>query len=171
VAPQIRRFASRDRTQLIQTIDAVCGEGRWMSTTRFEPTPAWTHALEEPDCVNHLLLVVEDKDRVVGWCRTLPTKCQQDKQEATLGIGLLPAYRDRGIGTALVRQALAWAGGAGYQRIRLTTHPNNARAIHVFRRCGFSLTRRIDVNLLEMTCDLLPSSPGMQGENGRENYH
>lgn len=151
---QIRPFISNDHAGLIQAIDTVCGEGLWMRTTRFEPTPRWTHALEEPSCPCHLLLVVEDAGRVVGWCRTFPKEGGDEAREATLGIGLLVPYRDRGIGTALVRRSLGWAKDVGCQSVRLTTHPDNARAIHIFTRCGFVFTRSVDEDLLEMTCDL-----------------
>jgi len=151
---QIRPFAPDDHPGLIQAIDAVCGEGRWMSTTRFEPTPNWTHALEEPCCPCHLLLVAEDAGYVVGWCRTFPVDLQNGLQDATLGVGLLPEYRDQGIGTALVRESLAWAADVCYQSVSLTTRPDNARAIHVFTRCGFVFTGQVADLLLEMTCDL-----------------
>jgi ribosomal protein S18 acetylase RimI-like enzyme len=166
---QIRRFALCDHPELIQTINTVCGEGRWMCTTRFEPTSAWVHALEEPYCSCHLLLVVEDAGRVVGWCRTFPANSENDPQEATLGVGLLPKYRDQGIGTALVRESLTWAASTGYRTVSLTTHPDNARAIHVFSRCGFAFIQQANDNLLEMACDL-SGKPITQGESSRENF-
>ena len=125
-----------------------------MSIARFEPTPAWTHALQEPECPCHLLLVVEDGAQIVGWCRAFPKDGSNDAQEVVLGIGLLPPYRDRGLGTALVRRSMAWVGEAGYRRITLTTRPDNARAIHVFRRCGFVFTGKTRDRMLEMTCAL-----------------
>jgi RimJ/RimL family protein N-acetyltransferase len=167
--PLIRPFQSGDCPGLVQAIDAVCGEGRWMKTTRFEPTPGWSHALEEPDCSCHLLLVAEDAGRVVGWCRTFPGERGNGAQEATLGIGLLSPYRDRGIGTALVRHALRWAKGAGYRRVRLTTHPDNARAIRVFARCGFVFSGHVTQDALEMACDLVSCSH-TQGEGNGERY-
>jgi len=169
VRPQIRLYAPGDRVQLIRTIDTVCGEGRWMSTGCFEPTPAWTHALRNPRCLCHLLLVVEDREHVIGWCRTFPKDGLHGVREATLGIGLLPAYRDRGIGTALVRRSLGWARNVGYQRISLTTRPDNARAIHVFTCCGFGFTGQAGDNLLEMACDL-SYQPSAQGADNCESF-
>jgi RimJ/RimL family protein N-acetyltransferase len=142
-----RRCISLDQAGLIRVIDAVCGEDRWMSTPCFQPTPAWTHALDVPECPNHLLLVVEDEGHVVGWCRIFPTA---GTREASLGIGLLQGYRDRGIGTHLARQALEWAWFAGLERVTLTSHPDNARAIHVFTRCGFGFTGRAWNGSVEM---------------------
>jgi len=150
----IRPFAITNRSALIESINAVCSEGQWMNTSRFEPTPAWTHALRETLCPDHSLLVVEDKNNVVGWCRTFPEHCPDSWSTASLGVGLLPFYRNRGIGTALVRQSLIWAGGVGLRRVRLTTYPDNARAIRAFIKCGFYFTGRTCNGSVEMACNL-----------------
>lgn len=132
----IRPFTLDDRPGLIASIDAVCGEVRWMSTSHFEPTLAWTHALVHPDCLCHSLLVVEVNQNIVGWCRMFPTQCNGTMQ-VELGIGLLAPYRLRGLGTKLVRQSLEWARQTGYDMASLQVHPANAIARHVFERCGF----------------------------------
>ncbi len=81
-----------------------------MATRRFEPTPAWLHALDAPACLCHLLLVVEDNGQVVGWCRIFP-KLEGDSAE--IGLGLLPGYRDLGYGQELMSQAFSWVTGRG----------------------------------------------------------
>jgi RimJ/RimL family protein N-acetyltransferase len=137
----IRPFAPGDLTGLTAAIDAVCGEGRWMSTRRFEPTPAWEHALGWPRCSRHLLLVAEIERTIVGWCRLFPTgPCNGFQPEVSLGIGVLQSYRDQGIGTSLVHQALRWASSSGMWSVTLSTRTNNARAIHVFEKCEFRVT-------------------------------
>ena len=118
-----------------------------MRTTRFEPTPAWEHALTEPDCPNHLLLVAHDGEQAIGWCRAFPTGAQAG---AELGIGLLPPYRNQGLGTDMVRKTLNWACGQGLARLTLTTRDDNHRAIHVFEKCGFSPTGRNEGKWIEM---------------------
>ena len=144
--PQFCHFSPPNRPGLIEAINNVCGEGHWMRTPRFQPTPAWTHALDDPGCPHHLLLVAKYIDHIIGWCRLFP----QDESTVTLGVGLLAPYRDQGIGTGLVRQALQWAWSAGLERVCLTTRPDNARAIHVFTSCGFHLTGRSHNGSLEM---------------------
>ncbi len=160
--PDLRPFTPTDQDGLVAAINAVCAEGCWMSTPRFQPTPGWQHMLESPTCPHHLLLVAEDESRIVGWCRLLPTTCADGAPEAELGIGLLPAYRGQGLGTGLVRLALAWAGATGLQRAWLTTRADNARAIHVFTRCGFHLLDVSDnrVTMMHPVCDV-----ASQGEN------
>ncbi|MGQ9803883.1 MAG: GNAT family N-acetyltransferase [Anaerolineae bacterium] len=155
-----RQFALGDDQGLAHTIDAVCQEGQWMRTLRFEPDALWEHAFTSPECRCHLLLLVEDGRDIVGWCRVFPAGGDLD---ASLGIGLLAPYRDRGIGTDLVRRALDWAGQAGYRQVRLSTRADNARAIHVFRKCGFRFTGSVNGHLLEMTCDIASEETPEEG--------
>jgi RimJ/RimL family protein N-acetyltransferase len=145
-----RSYRPDDRTSLVNVIDLVCAECPWMITRRFEPTPAWSHALSEPDCPHHLLLVAEQW-HIFGWCRLL---AEIESAEAIdLGIGLLPDYRQRGIGVALLQSALNWATSAGYQCVTLSVHPDNFYARHVFERCGFQYGAR-NPSQLVMVCDL-----------------
>jgi RimJ/RimL family protein N-acetyltransferase len=131
----IAKYRPEDREHLIAVINAVCSEGRWMHTARFNPTPRWTHALSHPECPDHLLLVPSAQGYPIGWCRVFPTDVSK---EANLGIGLLVSYRNQGLGTRLVHQAVTWAEHRGFSRLKLTTHLSNRRAIHIFEKCGFT---------------------------------
>ena len=118
-----------------------------MSTTRFEPTPAWQHALTEVHCSGHLLLVATGKGQVVGWCRAFP---YVGAGGAEIGIGLRREYRNQGLGTAILQKAVRWAYQTGFAYLRLTTRPDNTRAIHVFEKVGFLPTGRVERELIEM---------------------
>lgn len=150
----LRPYTVSDRAGLIQTINTVCSEGRWMSTTQYEPTPTWEHALQEPGCSCHQLLLAMRAGSVVGWCRIFP-KTGSMPEAASLGIGLLPPYRDQGIGTRLVRQALTWAWSVGLKRVTLLTRLDNHRAWRVFFHCGFRFTTQARDGWAEMACDYL----------------
>lgn len=133
-ACEVRPYRKEDRDELISVVDAVCAEGRWMRTGRFEPTPAWEHALANPDCPCHLLLVVVNGSRIIGWCRIFPTG---EGREGEVGLGLLAPYRNQGLGTWMLRQAIDWARKHQFSQLKLTTRTDNKRAMHVFKRCGF----------------------------------
>jgi putative acetyltransferase len=47
------------------------------------------------------------------------------------------AWRGRGIGTALLNEALRWARWVGVEKLELTVYPRNAAAIALYRRFGF----------------------------------
>lgn len=140
-----------ERETLIAGLNAICTEGCWMETLHYEPTPAWEHALAEPDCPCHLLLVVLDGNRVVGWCRAFP---DDSGDAAVIGIGFLDGYRDHGMGTRLLQETIQWANQLDFTYLKLRTRPDNARAIHVFEKLGFVPTGRIERGQMEMVCRL-----------------
>lgn len=122
-----------------------------MSTPYFQPTPEWNHALEMPTCPYHLLLVVERRGQIAGWCRLYPwSGCEDNADEVELGIGVMAEYRGNGLGKALVGQALDWVARAGVERVTLTTRAGNSRAIHLFEVCGFAVTGRDANGWIEM---------------------
>lgn len=123
-----------------------------MATPCFRPTPSWHQALKEPGCPRHLVLVAEDDGQVVGWCRLFPENCRESVGQAELGIGLLRRYRGRGLGTALVDEALRWTVGQGISRVTLTVRPDNDPATGLFEKCGFAQTGREADGWLEMAC-------------------
>jgi ribosomal protein S18 acetylase RimI-like enzyme len=54
-----------------------------------------------------------------------------------LGIGIIDAYHEAGLGRVLLRTMMAFAGEMGYPQIRLGVFTDNARAVHVYRKVGF----------------------------------
>jgi mycothiol synthase len=55
-------------------------------------------------------------------------------------VGVLPAFRGRGIGTALVQQTLAYLASRGMQSAFLFVEGNNHRARRLYERMGFRVT-------------------------------
>ena len=166
---QVRRFRMNDRPELVVAIDAVCGEGVWMCTPRFEPDACWEHALTAGACPGHLLLVAEDEHCVVGWCRLFPAQTDSHTaRQAELGIGLLPAYRDQGIGTDMLRRSLQWAQNMGLARVTLTARQDNQRALHVFGHCGFRPVETLETGEVRLAWETRLSAWPKTGTAGDE---
>ncbi len=110
-----------------------------MRTPRFEPTPAWEHALREPECPCHLLLVAAEGAYIAGWCRLFPT----DGGALELGIGVVTPFRRQGGGRALLAAALDWAS-ARKMPVMLETRTDNIPAIRLFARSGFRMVGQAD---------------------------
>ncbi|HLJ72199.1 MAG TPA: GNAT family protein [Roseiarcus sp.] len=74
---------------------------------------------------------------VVGWCdiRRLPFPSQAHR--GILGMGILPAFRGRGLGRRLLTATLTQASRAGFVRIELDVRADNARAIALYEKAGF----------------------------------
>ena len=56
---------------------------------------------------------------------------------ATLGMSVKQDWRGKGVGRALMTDALAWAPTAGIKRIELYVYARNAPAIALYERFGF----------------------------------
>lgn len=80
--------------------------------------------------------VINENDTVVGWC-DIVSRSTHPKQVGFLGIGLLPEYREHGIGRKLIEISLADAKDKGFREIRLECRTDNKRAIHVYKKLGF----------------------------------
>jgi ribosomal protein S18 acetylase RimI-like enzyme len=136
----------------VRIIDHVCAESEWMSTKKFTPTLPWLHAFSAPECKFHLLLVAENVGSLVGWCRLFPEQCKYfDIGE--LGIGLKSDYRDKKIGSNLLKLAFNWAKNIGMKRIDLSVHVDNHCAVHLFKKFNFSVVSNVNDRFL-MSADL-----------------
>ncbi|MGD0746580.1 MAG: GNAT family N-acetyltransferase [Acidimicrobiales bacterium] len=56
---------------------------------------------------------------------------------ADIGMLLIDGWRGRGLGTALLDAAIAWASGAGAHKMALEVWPHNDAGIALYRRAGF----------------------------------
>jgi ribosomal protein S18 acetylase RimI-like enzyme len=53
-------------------------------------------------------------------------------------LAVRPEHQGRGLATALVLDALKWAGSQGAHRVLVNTHVGNSRALALYRRLGFT---------------------------------
>lgn len=144
----LRPYTPKDDLRLYQVIDKVCTSVPWMSTRCFVPTPAWKHAMRTEHCLHHQLLVAECQGEIVGWSRLFPRSCELEPSQVELGIGLLAQYRNRGIGSQLMKLSLDWAKSTGFFNVILTVSLQNSIAIHVFDKCGFETDQTYDNKML-----------------------
>lgn len=87
---------------------------------------------------NSIMLVAEVDGRIIGMLGCHGGKRRAHRHNAGLGVTLLKEYRGQGIGTLLMERVIEWAKGTGVlTRMELEVYPHNARAIHVYEKCGF----------------------------------
>lgn len=93
-----------------------------------------------PNCY---LLVVIDGERVVGQLRMTGDSHIMTAHVVELSINILPAYQGRGLGTALIGRALAWARThGGVRRVQLEVLARNTDALRLYERFGFQIEGR-----------------------------
>jgi RimJ/RimL family protein N-acetyltransferase len=82
-------------------------------------------------------VVALDGERVVGSLSIRRNDQRPVRHVATLGMFVVASHRGRGIGTALMDDAVRWARDFGVERLELTVYPHNAAAIALYRKFGF----------------------------------
>jgi ribosomal protein S18 acetylase RimI-like enzyme len=80
-----------------------------------------------------------------------------DERTPELAIAVVPSARGKGIGTALLDALLARARDAGYPAISLSVDRNNAGAIELYQRHGFTRVSEDD-DSLTMLASLEPTT-------------
>ena len=83
--------------------------------------------------------VAEAAGKVVGWQSLLPCTSNPMKRHllAESSTYIAPGSQLNGIGEALLRTALAWAGSAGLQFVLAYTLVSNTAVGRLYERCGF----------------------------------
>ncbi|MBE6753108.1 MAG: GNAT family N-acetyltransferase [Ruminococcaceae bacterium] len=120
-----------------ENINAVSFEGKYLSTNNgFSLTEivAFYRYCEERGYPQ--FYVIDENERVVGWCDIVERE-GWGSDVGFIGIGLAPEYRDKGIGTKLMKHAMAVAYWRGFRTIRLDCRASNKRALHVYKKLGF----------------------------------
>ncbi len=86
---------------------------------------------------NEAVLVAERHGEIAGLLTATRGFHPAKRGVATIGIGVRPSDRGRGIGRALMAAIEAWAGGAGIHRLELTVVATNRAAIALYRSCAY----------------------------------
>ena len=99
-------------------------------------------------------LVAEAEGNVVGavWTRIMKDYGHVDDETPSFAISLIPEYRERGIGTRLMREMLLLLKEQGYKRTSLSVQKANY-AVRMYKKAGFEIADENDEEFI-MVCTL-----------------
>ncbi|MBO0735621.1 MAG: GNAT family N-acetyltransferase [Alphaproteobacteria bacterium] len=124
-------------------VDAVAHERKFLAFLEAPPLDQTTKFVLDNIALKNPQFVVLSGSGVVGWCDVIRnTSRRVYSHRGTLGIGLLPEYRGRGIGRLLMRTTIDAAWQCGMTRIDLTVRGHNANAIGLYKSLGFEMEGR-----------------------------
>ena len=122
-----------------RTLDVVARERRYLAFLEAPPIES-TRAFILGNIKRGLpQWVALSAGEVVGWCDVTPKERPVYAHGGVLGMGLLPQFRGRGIGTNLIRSVLATSRTVGLHRVELTVRENNESAIGLYKKVGFEI--------------------------------
>jgi RimJ/RimL family protein N-acetyltransferase len=147
----IRPATPEDTEAMLDVVEAVAAEGRWIGTEapidRGARAAALRASFAAPATGASFVAVDAGADgggsggggRVVGSIdlRLAPYGV------VDIGMALLDGYRGQGHGTRLLDAGLAWARSSGGHKASLQVWPHNAGAIALYERAGFQLEGRL----------------------------
>ena len=95
---------------------------------------------------NACCLVTEENSKLVGYIAAVEKRFDYRKSKyiEIENIGIIPAFRSKGIGSLLIKKCLEWARRKGFQKVYVNVYFQNQRAIKFYKKSGFS---EIDISL------------------------
>jgi RimJ/RimL family protein N-acetyltransferase len=102
---------------------SVGDERRYLRTVRRHPDAA--------------VFVAETDAGVVGRLSVARDPHPASRHVADLGLMVAAGWRRRGIGWALLEEAVAWARSSGVRKLELHVFPHNEAAIRLYERFGY----------------------------------
>jgi ribosomal protein S18 acetylase RimI-like enzyme len=130
----VRRAGVADADAVVAMLAEVAGEGRWIATEApVDLEQRRRRLLEDVEREDAIVLVAEAGGRPVGELGLHLARYGV----ADLGMAVAAGWRGRGIGSALLAEAIDQARAAGAHKIALQVWPHNAAAIALYERFGF----------------------------------
>ncbi len=84
-----------------------------------------------------LVAVAVEPDRPIGFCRTKPIAKEAPASGEVSLVGVLPAWRGRGLGRELLCWGVERLRGHGAAAVELSVEARNERALRLYERTGF----------------------------------
>jgi diaminopimelate decarboxylase len=134
-----RQARGSDARAFLAFWSAIVEEGRFVRSERVaHPLRVYRRRFDRARPGHEAHFVAVEDDRLVGHLFIQREPHPVTEHVATLAVAVALDRRGRGIGTALMREALTWAEEAGVQKIVLSVYPHNTAAIALYRRFGFT---------------------------------
>ena len=140
----IRPARPRDATAFLEAYRQVAAERRFIQTeVVVRSARSYRRRFRSSYDGDGAHLLALEGDRLVGSLSIRRDDHPATRHVATLGMFVVVDRRGRGVGTALMREAMRWAGDHGVERVELTVYPHNDAAMALYRRFGFEQEGRL----------------------------
>ncbi len=143
---KIRSATQKDVASYRQCIDAIAKERRYFFEYEASPLAEFRALIRETLRKKAPFLIAVDGERVVGFASVLLYGLPSLSHNARIGIGILPEYRDIGLGTKLTAGVLKMARGK-FDFLFLEVFAKNKRARKLYMNLGFEVCGRIKKNV------------------------
>ncbi len=137
---RVRRAVPGDAPALVALAEAVGREdGRWiLASERWRSVGDERRFLRSVQShADAAVYVAEDDGRVVGRLSLARDPHPASRHVADLGLMVAAEHRRRGVGKALLGEAVAWSRSVGIRKLELHVFPWNEPALKLYESFGF----------------------------------
>ncbi len=121
-------------------VDAVARERKFLAATTgfpLESTREFVKTIVEGNLAQYYAL---EGDLVIGWCDILPRGHEGMRHTGILAMGVLKAWRGRGIGARLLEVTIQHARQINrIERVDLEVFESNLPAVNLYKKAGFKI--------------------------------
>ncbi len=129
----------KELAELIRSVFREFGIAR-PGTVYFDPTT--DNLFELFRTPGSVYWVAEDDGTIAGGCGIFPTPCLPDGYAELVKFYLLPKWRSKGTGLALMQRCIDSAVKMGYRHLYLESLPELDKAVSMYLKSGFKFTSR-----------------------------
>jgi RimJ/RimL family protein N-acetyltransferase len=94
---------------------------------------------EDSERINHLFLVAEVNDRIIGFSRCEGNPLKRTSHKVEFGVCVLKEYWGFGIGKKFLEECIQWADNNGIKKISLNVLETNEKAVKLYQKYGFEV--------------------------------
>jgi putative acetyltransferase len=136
---QVRPARPRDARSFLDAYRSVAAERRFIHSEQVSRSAGFYRRRfrRSSDDRGMHALALDEGGAVVGSLSIRRDAHPTTRHVATLGMFVVSSHRGRGIGSALMAEAVRWARRFGIERLELTVYPHNTAALALYRRFGF----------------------------------
>lgn len=135
----IKQITEEDVEGYHHVLDVVARERQYISFLKAPPIEQTRAFVVQNIARDDPQFVARLEEQIVGWCDVSPKHQAIYAHSAVLGMGVLPDYRGRGIGKALISAALEKAFDKNIVRVELAVFSDNLNAIRLYEKFGFCI--------------------------------
>ena len=133
IVPVQEKYAGTYRACL----DVVAREKKYLAQIEALPLERVQEFVKHSVASDAIQFFAIDQEEVVGWADVFPAWAQALSHSGSLGMGIHPNYRRRGLGGRLLSACIEKAWSKGLSRIELEARVDNAAAIALYEKVGF----------------------------------
>jgi RimJ/RimL family protein N-acetyltransferase len=128
----------RHAEALRRVFDTIARERRYLPVFEAPPLDDVRRYIQDAIEKDDPAIVALGDDAVVGWCNIRRDSQPTGAHRGVLGMGVVPRWRRRGVGSRLIEAALGLARERCFGRIELDVYADNHPAIALYKKFGFA---------------------------------